>query len=152
MTLAPLLDRDGVDWRLLATDISVRALGVAEAGVYEGDKLSRVPGALRKQYFEAHGAPDAPASTYRVKSALRERVVFRRLNLARPPFPISGPLDAIFCRNVMIYFDVPVRQRLVSEMQRVLAPGGLLVIAHAETLSGVEHEFVSVRPSVYRKR
>ncbi len=64
---------------------------------------------------------------------------------------MRGPLDVIFCRNVMIYFDNEVRQRLLNEMYRLLKPGGYLMVGHAESLSGLMSSFKSVRPSVYRK-
>jgi chemotaxis protein methyltransferase CheR len=87
----------------------------------------------------------------RVKPELRERILFRRINLATPPFPMRGGLDFVFCRNVMIYFDNAVRQRLISEVERLLKPGGLLVVAHSETLNGVNSGLKTVSPSVYRK-
>ena len=79
------------------------------------------------------------------------RVAFARLNLSAPPFPMSGPLDVVFCRNVMIYFDQPVRQGLIAEIERLLAPGGLLMIGHAETLNGVATGLRPIYPSMYRK-
>jgi chemotaxis protein methyltransferase CheR len=90
-------------------------------------------------------------ASYRVVEMLRSRVMFKRLNLSMPPFPMRGELDAVFCRNVMIYFDIAVRQRLISEIERLLRPGGLLVVAHSETLNGIRSSLRTVRPSVYRK-
>jgi len=78
-------------------------------------------------------------------------MVFRRVNLSAPPFPMTGPLDAVFCRNVMIYFDDAVRLRLLDEANRLLKPGGYLVVGHAESLAGMISDFKYVRPSVYRK-
>jgi chemotaxis protein methyltransferase CheR len=77
--------------------------------------------------------------------------MFKRLNLATPPFPLRGELDAVFCRNVMIYFDAPVRQRLVSEIERLLRPGGLFVVAHSETLGHARGKMTPLSASVYRK-
>jgi chemotaxis protein methyltransferase CheR len=65
---------------------------------------------------------------------------------------MRGPLDVIFLRNVMIYFNVALRQKVISEMQRLLSEDGLLFIGHAESLLGVSHELYSVRPSVYSKK
>jgi chemotaxis protein methyltransferase CheR len=64
---------------------------------------------------------------------------------------MSGPIDVVLCRNVMIYFDLQVRQALIAEIERVLAPGGLLMVGHSETLNGVTHDLRPVRPSIYRK-
>jgi chemotaxis protein methyltransferase CheR len=85
-----------------------------------------------------------------VQDRIKARVVYRRLNLAQRPFPIRGPLDAIFCRNVMIYFDHPMRAGVVSEFERLLRPGGPLFIGHSESLSGIATRFRTERPSVYR--
>jgi chemotaxis protein methyltransferase CheR len=151
MTLAENLDERGVGWKLLASDISVRALQSATAGVYDSSRLAQVPTQLRRRYFEPEMANAAGESTSRVVESLRSRVMFKRLNLSTPPFPMRGDLDAVFCRNVMIYFDNAVRQRLISEIERLLRPGGLLVVAHSETLNGIRSGLKTVRPSVYRK-
>ena len=86
-----------------------------------------------------------------MREELQARVCFRRLNLSRPPFPLRGPLDCIFCRNVTMYLGVAVRQRLLVEFERLLRPGGLLLIGHAETLLGLETSLRMVRPSVFIK-
>ena len=88
---------------------------------------------------------------FEVKPETRSLVLFRRLNLSTPPFPMKGPLDVVFCRNVMIYFDNKVRQKLVSEIERLLRPDGLLLIGHTETLTSLDTNFIAVKPSVYRK-
>jgi chemotaxis protein methyltransferase CheR len=86
-----------------------------------------------------------------VTAELREPVVFRQLNLAHTPYPLRGPLDGIFCRNVMMYFDAELRRRLLAELRRLLKPGGLLLVGHAESLAGASGGFRTVRPSVYVK-
>jgi chemotaxis protein methyltransferase CheR len=111
--------------------------------------LAQVPLALRKRYFVSESR--RADSQLRVSPEIREKVVFGRLNLAFPPFPLRGELDVIFCRNVMIYFDAPVRARLIAELERLLRPGGLLVVAHSETLGRTRGAFNAVRSSVYRK-
>jgi chemotaxis protein methyltransferase CheR len=149
MTLSEALDGKVDDWRLLATDISLRALEVARQGSYESTRLEEVPKALRLKYF--HKDRERPDGTLRASQALRDKVTFKRLNLATPPFPLNGGLDVVFCRNVMIYFDLTVRQRLITEVERLLRPGGMLIIAHSETLSGIVTGLKVQRPSVYRK-
>jgi chemotaxis protein methyltransferase CheR len=136
-----------VDAKVLATDISTRVLEKAHQGVYRQEQVRTVPAALRERYFER----DRPADAYRVRPALKEMTVFRRLNLSTPPFPMSGPMDVIFCRNVMIYFDKEVRRRLVAEAHRLLRPGGYLIVGHAESLTGIPNEFGNIRPSIYAK-
>lgn len=151
MTLAESLAGHGTDWRILATDISVGALLTAQGGRYDDGRLAPVPMALRRKYFSSDPGDPQSGRGNRVSEKLRERITFTRLNLATPPFPMRGGLDAVFCRNVMIYFDNAVRQRLIAEIELLLRPGGLLVIAHSETLNGVSTGLKTVRPSVYRK-
>lgn len=151
MTLAETVGHAPVEWKLLASDISVSALRTAAAGTYPNSRLGQVPAALRARYFSEQPVEPGDESAGRISSELRARVLFKRVNLATPPFPLRGELDAVFCRNVMIYFDNAVRQRLVSEIERLLRPGGLLVVAHSETLNGIRTGLRTVRPSVYRK-
>jgi chemotaxis protein methyltransferase CheR len=151
MTLAEAFGQRQIDWKILASDISTRALAAASAGQYEASRLARVPKELVRKYFAHKPASSAGEPVLEVRRDLRQRILFRRINLATPPFPMRGGLDAVFCRNVMIYFDNAVRQRLISEVERILRPGGLLVVAHSETLNGVESGLRTVCPSVYRK-
>lgn len=150
ITLAEVLG-ESWDFRILATDISVKALETASDGRYPLSRLAQVPRGLRDKYFVKDSGPNQEEPVYRVSPALRSRIVFKRLNLAAPPFPLNGELDVVFCRNVMIYFDRTVRQRLVQEVERLLKPNGLFVVAHAETLSGVHSGFLAKKPSIYRR-
>ncbi len=151
MTLAETLGSKVDNWRLLATDISMSVLQTASQGSYEASKLARVPRPLREKYFHEEADPAGGPNILRVNEALRSKIVFKRLNLSSLPFPLCGPLDVVFCRNVMIYFDLSTRQHLVGEIERLLKPGGLLVIAHSETLNGVRTGLGMLKPSVYRK-
>jgi chemotaxis protein methyltransferase CheR len=151
MTLAETLSGTATEFRILATDISVRALEQASRARYEKNRLAPVPPALRARYFVPDAAPIGAEPSYTVAPNLRERVMFKRLNLATPPFPMRGDMDVVFCRNVMIYFDAPVRQRLIAEIERLLKPGGLFVVAHSETLGGSRRGMTPVSASVYRK-
>jgi chemotaxis protein methyltransferase CheR len=150
ITLNEVLARRSIDFRILATDISTRALRDAQEGTYEHGRVAPVAPELLRKYFTPIRQTGAE-QTFRVKDELKARVLFKRLNLSLPPFPMRGDLDAVFCRNVMIYFDTAVRQRLIADIERLLRPGGLLVVAHSETLSGVKHGLRTVKPSVYRK-
>jgi chemotaxis protein methyltransferase CheR len=149
ITLCEAFAGTQVDFRILSTDLSTSALGAAKAGRYTERQLEPVPDRLRWKYFTP--IHRRQGIEYEVSPRLRERVVFARLNLAAPPFPMAGPFDAILCRNVMIYFDPPVRQRLLDEIARLLRPGGLLMVGQAETLCGLRHPLDEVRPSIFRK-
>ena len=139
-----------VDLRILATDISASALRESMIGLYSESKMEHVPSQWRSRYFNRERSGDGTV-LYRVKDRLKETVVFRRLNLSQPPFPVKGPLDAVLCRNVMMYFDQPVRQRLLTELFRVVRWDGYLLVGHAESLAGTNSDFRTVCPSIYVK-
>jgi chemotaxis protein methyltransferase CheR len=147
-----VIDRLGPDagarLRLLASDLSTKALATARAGVYKAERVADLPmSVLRAHFDKGMGRQDGLA---RVTSRVREAVEFRQLNLLR--LPAFGPtLDFIFCRNVMIYFDANVQQRVVAALEQALAPGGYLFISHSESLNGVSHGLKWSAPAVYRR-
>ena len=139
----------GGDCKILATDISTKVLGMAKQGLYGPERLKTVPPMLVSKYFhKTEGERGDPM--YQVTSQLRELIAFRRLNLM-DPLPFKNPLDLIFCRNVMIYFDKETISRLVNSYHQVLTPGGYLFIGHSESLSGLAHSFKYVGPCIYQK-
>ncbi len=147
MTLCKAAGAKGLDIRILATDISTRVLKFAREGIYDKRKMKDVPLSTINRYFNQHR--EGKHTFYEVKDPIRNMVVFRRLNLSTPPFPMKGPFDMIFCRNVMIYFDNPVRQKLLSDLHRLLKPGAYLMVGHAESLTGMVSDFKPVKPSIY---
>jgi chemotaxis protein methyltransferase CheR len=138
-----------VDWRVEASDISLRMLAEAERGIYPLDPRHALPPELLKRYFQR--GVDARNGTCRVKADLRKRVRFQRINLFQAEYPVPREQHVIFCRNVMIYFDPASRATLVQKLTRQLAPGGFLVIGHSESLMGIRHDLKTVRQSVFRK-
>lgn len=141
----PNLARGGEPPRVLATDLSHRVLAAAERGVYAEAQVADVPPALRARYF----AP-AAGGGWAAGTSLRVLVRFARLNLMEA-WPMRGPFHAIFCRNVMIYFDKPTQEALVARFHALLAPGGYLFVGHSESLTALAHQFAYVRPAMYRK-
>jgi chemotaxis protein methyltransferase CheR len=133
---------------LLATDISAVALRKAMRGVYDQERIDRMPSALRSKYFERGPEPD----TWRVCAEIRGEVIFRRHNLMNTTFPFKKPFDAIFCRNVMIYFDRQTRDALVDRFHSHTVPGGYLFIGHSETLGHESSQYDYVLPAGYRRR
>ncbi|MDR0570744.1 MAG: protein-glutamate O-methyltransferase CheR [Clostridiales Family XIII bacterium] len=141
------LGNDAGAWEhtLLASDISNHALDEAKLGIYAEKDLKELPAEWRRRYFSPYDG-----NNWAVGEKLRKCVAFRRLNLL-DAFSFKQPFQAIFCRNVMIYFDTPTKDALVRKYYDALLPGGYLVIGHSESLSSCGHSFDYVKPSVYRK-
>lgn len=147
-----LLDQTppGVDLRILATDISTQALAKAIAGEYPERAMENIAKPLQSRHFkrtEVNGQ-----TQYIASQKMKDALLFRQFNLVKFPFSLKGPLDFILCRNVMIYFDPPTRQKIIDQFYRLLKPGGYLIISHSESLSDLKIQFDMVRPSVYLKR
>jgi|UniRef100_A0A7C5YW00 chemotaxis protein methyltransferase CheR len=141
-----------VDCKILATDICTKVLKKGEEAEYEEDKLDSVPLKYRQKYFKRIGKNGATKKVYGIIEPIKKMVTFARLNLATPPFPMSGPFDVIFIRNVMIYFDNAVRSALLNDAYRLMAKGGLLFVGHSESLAGLLNtELKRILPSVYTK-
>ena len=145
MTLLPLLEPlQAWDFRLLGSDISTQVLATAKAGVYSKEQIKGRYASHANRFFQRS------RGGLIIKPSLKRFVTFARINL-QEPFPVKGPFDLIFCRNVMIYFDLKTRERLVNRFFDVLAPGGHLFIGHSENLTGLKHHLKYVCPAVYRK-
>lgn len=136
-------------YAMLATDLCKRALETAKAAVYDRDQLAAVTPEHQNKYFIAARTGDS--SQLRIVAALRETIMFKRFNLMDPAFPIREPLQAIFCRNVMMYFERIDREKIVNRFAEKLAPGGHLFTGHSETLAGFPTELKPVSSSVYQK-
>ena len=131
---------------ILATDISEKALKFALAGIYPEDRAKEIPMNLRLKYFnklaDGHLA---------VKDVVKKEVVFRKFNLKSNHFPFREPFQMIFCRNVMIYFDRPTRNKLLQQFYEVTETGGYLFIGHSETLGRDQQLYRYIMPAVYQK-
>jgi chemotaxis protein methyltransferase CheR len=148
MTLASRLDGGRWPWQIEATDISHRILESATRAIYkESAVVSHTPDWAMAGFERGFGPQ---TGNYRVKAALRARVNFRQLNLLEATPPFTAPLQLIFCRNVMIYFDRRTQEELIAKLTGHLVPGGYLIVGHSEGLSGVRHRLELVQPSVYR--
>lgn len=143
-------DRVGAEWLVEASDISHGMLGRARAAIYPLVSVQPVLPDLLKRHFQR--GVGARAGTCRVKLELRQRVRFHHINLFQAQYPVPRDQHVIFCRNVMIYFDLPSRATLVQKLTRQLAPGGYLVIGHSESLLGVPHDLQSLRQGIYRRQ
>ena len=143
-----LPESDRPDARILATDICTRMVAATREALYGEEALRGVAPGLVQKHFVRVGT-ERPRR-YRVADHVRRIVRPARLNLMEA-WPMTGPFDIIFCRNVMIYFDRPTRQGLVERFWRILAPGGHLFVGHSESLTGWAHRFRYVQPAVYVK-
>lgn len=146
LELMPEIDR--WDVKILATDLSNKALAGAREATYTEQVVANIDRSLRDRYFEAVQTPGG--RMYKVCQAVRDLVVVNRLNLMEP-FPFRGPMDVIFVRNVMIYFDRDTRETLVRRLAEYLKPNGILAVGGAETLSGLDVPLHPAAASVYRK-
>jgi chemotaxis protein methyltransferase CheR len=139
----------GFDYQILATDISTRVLEQAQKAVYTETVLEPVPTAMKSRYLLR--SKDRQSGLARIVPELRAKIKFRRLNFLEDDFGIREPMDIIFCRNVIIYFDRETQSRLLKRFYGHLRPGGHVFMGHSETLSGLDVPLVSVAPTVYRK-
>jgi len=149
MVIREVMADHKIDIKILGTDINTKVLQACRNGVYKEDKMKSVPQVLRDRYAEYQMVDGV--NSYAIKTELKKLISFCRLNLSKPPFPMSGPFDIVLCRNVMIYFDDEVRKRLLDEIYRLIKPGGYLLVGHAESLTGMLSGFKPVKPSVYIK-
>ncbi len=134
----------------LASDISVNALAGARAAHYPASALDALPEALRRTWCVASSGTGEPRLG--IDPAVQAMVRFRELNLMGD-WPMQRPFDVIFCRNVMIYFDIATKERLIERFARQLSPGGYLYIGHSERVSGPATALLEpVGPTIYRRK
>lgn len=136
------------DIRILATDISERMMEKAQKGEYPEEAVKEIPAHVRHKYFQRVGTPSN--RKYRVVDDVRQLVKFAKLNLM-DDWPMSGPFDVIFCRNVMIYFNKPTQEMLINRFWHLLREEGYLLVGHSESLNFLSHDFLYVKPAVYQK-
>jgi chemotaxis protein methyltransferase CheR len=122
--------RSDLDFRILATDIDTDILARAEAGIYPAELFERLPADV-KPLLRLEGAP--VRGEVRIADELRRLIAFKRLNLIEK-WPMSGPFDVIFCRNVFIYFDTQTKASILDRFVTLLSPGSFLYLGHSESL------------------
>jgi chemotaxis protein methyltransferase CheR len=150
MLLARHLPADqGWSVAILATDISTRILAQARIGIYSIAKSPDIPEPLLKDYMLK--GVDQQEGHMKVMPAIQAMVDFRNLNLAHGPYPPEAHFDVIFCRNVLIYFDLQSKQEVVEHLTRCLARNGLLFVGQAENLSSMNSHLKSLTPAVYAR-
>ena len=137
-------------FKLVASDIDSRVLATAAQGVYRLDSLKGLsPERLQKFFLRGKGSN---TGMVRIKPELRRDIDFMSVNLIRDDWPFREPFDVVFCRNVMIYFDAATQRRVLERIHRVLKPGGLLFVGHAENFSESRDLFTLRGKTVYERR
>jgi chemotaxis protein methyltransferase CheR len=153
-TLAMVLSEYGLahpdfSFRILATDVSTNVLNKAALGIYSADAVRPVPQALKVRCLMR--GRERNFTRVRVVPELRRLIEFRRLNFMDSGYGIQEKFDAIFCRNVIIYFDRPTQQSILQKIMQCLRPGGYLFMGHAETLHELDLPVAPVAPALYRR-
>jgi len=137
-------------FKLVASDIDSRVLATAAQGVYRIENLKGLtPERVQRFFLRGKGAN---AGLARVKPELTRAIEFISVNLIRDDWPFREPFDVVFCRNVMIYFDAPTQRRVLEKIHRVLKPGGMLFVGHAENFSESRDLFSLHGKTVYERR
>ena len=141
----------GLDFSILATDISHTVLETATRGIYKNDKLKNVPLSLLHNYFQKGSG--RYNGFVKVKKEVARHVTFKQFNLITDTLPASVQFDAISCRNVMIYFDPPTSEMVVNKLYTSLQAKGYFAIGNAESLMNLNHRFKTIPkiPSLYLK-
>ena len=145
--LAHFPPSSGWTLEILASDLSTRVLDQARAGVWSIEKAREIPERYLKAFMLRGTGPQQ--GVMKAGLAVRSLLRFQRVNLNLDRYPVSGPFDLVFCRNVLIYFDVASKMRVVNRLLDLLAPGGYLFLGHAESLTGLSDRGRSVGPTVY---
>ncbi len=131
---------------ILASDLSVNVLEKASKGIYTREEIKDIPSAWRTKYLV-----DLKDGNYQVSEQIRKEVIFRRINLM-DPFQFKNKFDLVFCRNVMIYFDAPTKERLVNKYYDWTADTGFLFIGHSESINREASRYTYIQPAIYQKR
>lgn len=147
MTLCEVFGNLTPPAHIIATDIDTNVLNTAANGVYALDRLDKLSPERAKRFFQKGKGPQE--GLVRVRTELRQMITFKQLNLLSDSWPISGPFDAIFCRNVMIYFDKPTQGKILSRFAPLMKPDALLFAGHSENFLYVTDSFKLRGKTVY---
>lgn len=142
-------DRRGPDYGILATDLDTEVLAAARRGIYPAAMVDPVPAALRQRYVLR--PRDRDRDDVRIVPELRSAIGFAQLNLMDESYPVGEPMDIIFCRNVLIYFDKATQEQVVRRLAACLRPDGLLFLGHSESIAGLSLPLTPVANTVFKK-
>ena len=146
------MDNVSISWdiKILATDANTQSLKIAYLGKYRADQVAEVPSDYLIKYFRKETSEGE--EVFRIKKSLKQRLIFRRLNLLKSINQLKWPIGLIFCRNVMIYFDFATKKKIIDQFYNLLEPEGYLCLGLSESLLGIDDRFSLIERAIYRKK
>ena len=147
MTMADLFGLASPPVKIIATDLDTSVIEIGKAGRYQETEVMKLPDNKAKTYFKPDDSPDS--KKMQVRDELKRMISFSQLNLLAPRWTVQGPVDAIFCRNVLIYFDRPTQRKILERFCPLLRPNGLLFVGHSESLFHSSDLFKSIGHTTY---
>lgn len=150
MTMVEAYKSDTPPVEIIASDIDTDVLAHAQRGVYALERLGTVNDRRRSRFFQRGDGPNAGFA--RVRPLLRAMIDYRQINLQSDSWPLPDDLDVVICRNVLIYFQPPLQQRIIRRFGSLLNPAGMLITGHSENITAAADIFESVGQTVYRPR
>jgi chemotaxis protein methyltransferase CheR len=150
MTMVEAYNSDSPPVEIIASDIDTDVLAHAQRGVYALDRLSTVSERRRARFFQRGDGPNAGFA--RVRPLLRTMIDYRKINLQSDAWALPDALDIVICRNVLIYFQPPLQQRIVRRFATVLGPDGMLITGHSENITTAGDIFVALGQTTYKPR
>lgn len=147
MTVVETFGNFNVPVSIMASDLDTSVLATAEKGVYPMERVEKIsPDRMQRFFLKGSGSQEGFVC---VRPELRRLISFQRVNLLDPSWPVRGPLDVIFCRNVMIYFDKPTQHKILSRFAPLMRDNGLLFAGHSESFLHAAELFRSKGKTVY---
>ncbi len=137
------------DYSVFCTDISSEVIKKGVQGIYDESRISNIPLNIKKKYFLK--GKEGNNNKVRVVPELRKKMTFNRLNLMDDSYSVPYDFDVIFCRNVLIYFDKQVQERVINKLCNKLKKGGILFLGHSESIAGINVPLETISPTIYRK-
>lgn len=141
------IDINGWDIKILATDLDTQVLSTASHGIYPANRLDGIAAQIKEKWFTPITVNGGDC--YKVDSKLRDLIAFKHLNLMDNQWPMKGPFDLIFCRNVVIYFDKETQIKLFKKFAKLQQKGGHLIVGHSESLKGITDQYKHVGRTSY---
>ena len=141
--------RKPLDFQILGTDISTIMLNTAVNAVYDVNRMNEIPQLIKNKYLLKSKSADK--QTVRINREIRNKIMFRRLNLMDNSYDVQDKFDVIFCRNVLIYFERELQEKVIYRLCKHLKPGGYFLIGHSESLFSMDLPLTQLKPTIFQK-